>query len=73
MGQVGTFVLSQVKAASTAKLYNKLILVPANLTIGDENNFDKIATFMPEEWCWRSGLEQVETSDTTQRAPSTEF
>ena len=20
------------------------------LTIGDENNFDKIATFMPEEW-----------------------
>ena len=50
VGQVGTFVLSQVKAASTAKLYNKLILVPANLTIGDENNFDKIATFMPEEW-----------------------
>jgi hypothetical protein len=50
VGQVGTFVLSQVKAASTARLYNELILVPANLTIGDESNFDKIATFMPEEW-----------------------
>jgi hypothetical protein len=49
-GQVGTFVLSQVKAASSADLYNELILLPANLTISDENNFDKIANFMPQAW-----------------------
>lgn len=49
-GQVGTFVLSQVKAASTAELYNGLILVPAGLTVVDENNFDKIVNAMPREW-----------------------
>jgi len=50
MGQVGTFVLSQVKSASTTELFNELILIPTNLTIEDENNFDKIARLMPQEW-----------------------
>jgi hypothetical protein len=51
LGQVDSFVLSQVRAASSgSQLYRKLVLEAANLTMEDGANYDKILKSMPREW-----------------------
>lgn len=49
-GQVGPFVLSQVKVASSSELYTELVLKPSKLGPADSNNFEKIFKSMPVKW-----------------------
>lgn len=49
-GQVDSFVLSQVKAASTSHQYRRLVLEEANVATEDGANYDKILKNMPREW-----------------------
>ncbi len=50
LGQIDSFVLSQVKAASTTAMYQRMVLEPANLNIEDGNNYDKILKSIPRQW-----------------------
>lgn len=49
-GQVDSFVISQVRAASNFGLYRKLILEPTGLNEKDENDIEKINKNTPPEW-----------------------
>jgi hypothetical protein len=46
-GQVDTFVLSQVRASSSLKLFRRLVLEPWSITAENENSIDQIHKKMP--------------------------
>ena len=52
-GLVDSFVLSQVKAASTQEQYRKLVLQPAGLVEqkNDRHKFGKVLSSIPKDWC----------------------